>query len=52
MPDIFFMVVVLVLLVVVCSLVLFLHILQKVSDLGSKAMLGAVLVYLVERFKK
>lgn len=52
MPDIFFMFVVFGLLIVMWSLVLFLHILQKVSEIGSKAIFGAALVYLVERFKK
>lgn len=52
MPDIFFMFVVFGLLVVVWGFVLLLHILQKASDFGNKLMLGAALVYLVERFKK
>lgn len=52
MPDIFFMFVLFAMLFVIGVGLLILYIVDQFTDLGKKAVFGAAIVYLVERFKK
>lgn len=52
MPDIFFMFVMFAMLIVIWGGLIILHIIDKFTDLGKKAILASALAYVVGVFKK